>query len=71
MTEPKYISLYISLWVISQSKKIIYGYPVKVCQLYQNRCGDIPLIQLIIAVYLLRAVQVGGNLPLLNISIFS
>lgn len=62
-------ALLIPLRVGSESKEIIHGNAVKVSQFDQNVGGNIPLSQLVVAVDLLGAVQIFGQLPLLQVPI--
>lgn len=50
-------ALFIALGVIGKAKQIIYGYAVKLRKPDEHIGGDIPLPQLVVAVYLLRAIQ--------------
>lgn len=68
--QPTGRDLFIRLGVIGQTEKIIHRNTVQFGKLDQNIGGDIPLTQLVVAVYLLRAVEILGQMPLLPVPVF-
>ena len=61
--------LFIPFWVVRQAENIVHRHLIEIRQPNENIRGDIPLSQLVVAVYLLRTVQIFGELPLLQIPV--
>ena len=51
-------------WIIADAENVIYGHVVKDGKLDQNVGWNVSLPELVIAVYLLRAIQGLGHFPL-------
>lgn len=63
--------LLISLWVVGQPKEVVYRNMIKIGQPDKNIRGNIPLAELVVAVNLLRTVEIFGELALLQIVVLT
>ena len=59
--------LFVALGIIRQTEDVVHGYLIEIGQAYENISGNVPLAQLVVAVDLMGAVELFGQMTLLQI----